>query len=416
MNKDFDALCGGRENLIRLAHKYQTPLLVIDKQKAIENIDTIKNALSLCKISNTVAYASKAFLCGEMLNIVKENNLSLDAVSGGELFLADRFGIDPQKIYFHGNNKSVQELTEANDKGVTVIADNYEELELLEKIAKKPQKVMLRINTGIEANTHKYIATAFTDSKFGILHNSDDFKACMDLIDNSDKQTLTGISSHIGSQIVEAEPFIQNAEILTDIIKSLKRPLCLNIGGGYGIKYLKESDVDLFGLISKVAAAINEKTSDAVGCVKEVIIECGRSIIGDAGITLYTAGFKKTTPHRRYVFVDGGMSDNIRPALYNAKYHFENLSRNDTKTELFTIGGKLCESGDVLGEAFLPHNTEYGDIIACFCTGAYCYPLSSNYNLALKSAVVIWDGKKDYLALRRQTYNDLISLETRGDL
>jgi diaminopimelate decarboxylase len=406
-------LCGGRENLTRLAHKYQTPLMVIDRQKVTENIETIKKALSLCKTPSTVVYASKAFLSGEMLNIAKEQNLGLDVVSGGELFLADKYGFDMQKLYFHGNNKSREELTAATDKGVTLIVDNFQELELIKKTAKKPQKIMLRINTGVEANTHKYIATAFADSKFGIRFNSYDFDDCIHLIDTSGGMlVLTGIAGHIGSQIVEAEPFVLNAQILIDIIKSLNRPLSLNIGGGFGIKYFDEN-ADLFGLISKVAEAINERTDKAQGIVKEVIVECGRSIIGDAGVTLYTAGFKKTTPNCKYIFVDGGMTDNIRPALYGAKYRLENLSKIDAKRELFTIGGKLCESGDLLGQAYLPSSTEMGDILACFCTGAYCYPLSSNYNLALKPAVVFWDGKRDYLALRRQTYADLLCLEEK---
>ena len=346
-----------------------------------------------------------------------DKGLSLDTVSIGEIYTAINVGFDLNKIYFHGNNKSYDDLVFALNNNVgTIVVDNYMELLLLDEIAKslnKVQKIMIRLNLGIEAHTHKYIVTSHVDSKFGVLYNSDDYKNMINFINNSNNIKLIGFHSHIGSQIFELDAYKAEIEKLIRISKEFSYPLELNLGGGFGAFYTNEDKPIPLDEVAKFLV----KTTDEVlnkenAKIAKLLIEPGRSIVAEAGTTLYTIGFTKKTPNKEYYFIDGGMTDNIRPALYQAKYDaFIVGKENDERSHTVTIAGKCCESGDLIIEDYkLPPATS-GDLLVTKTTGAYGYAMSSNYNKALTPAVVFVDEDNDYLVVKRQSLKELIERE-----
>ena len=404
-------------DVVLLSEKYQTPLYIYDVNHIKANIDGYMNYFKSNKFDTEVAYASKAFCVKEMIRVLIEKGMSLDVVSRGELYTALSCDFDPSKIYFHGNNKSISDLEYAIDNNVGhIVVDNLMELLLLEEIAKNKNKqvnILIRLNVGVEAHTHKFIVTAHVDSKFGVLYKSDDYNEMLDLINSSNNINFDGFHSHIGSQIFDLKAFSAALEKLVVICKDFSKPLTLNIGGGFGVKYTDEDAPIPFDKVSKALIDSCEKAlSDNNVSIKKLCIEPGRSIVAEAGYTLYTIGFTKKTPNKQYYFIDGGMTDNIRPALYQAKYSADIVGKeNMPKTQVVTIAGKCCESGDLIIENILLPKASSGDLLITYTTGAYGYSMSSNYNKALTPAVVFLEDGKDRLAVKRQSYEELVERE-----
>ncbi|MCX0415951.1 diaminopimelate decarboxylase [Clostridium perfringens] len=406
-----------------LSKEYGTPLYVIDEELVRSNCRRYYNAMKCEERGNRVTYAGKAFINMSMCNLVNEENLYLDVVSGGELYTAYKAGFPLERIYFHGNNKSDYEI----DLGVRLgigrfIVDNIHELEVLNSIAQeygRVQKVYLRITPGVEAHTHEYIKTGQLDSKFGfpVIGDTvyDAIKRAMEL----EYIELNGLHCHIGSQIFDLEPFEDTTEIMLNLINDIKETLGyeikeLDLGGGFGIYYTegdKPKEIEEYcSVIINKADEICRKLNMNVPILS---IEPGRSIIGNAGLTLYTVGAIKEIPNiRKYVSVDGGMSDNIRPALYSANY--ESLIANrvfDNSKEIVTVAGKCCESGDVLLNSIEMPRMETGDILAIMSTGAYGHSMANNYNRIPKAAVVSVSNGISKVMCKRETYEDLLRNE-----
>ena len=406
-----------------LSKEYGTPLYVIDEELVRSNCRRYYNAMKCEERGNRVTYAGKAFINMSMCNLVNEENLYLDVVSGGELYTAYKAGFPLERIYFHGNNKSDYEI----DLGVRLgigrfIVDNIHELEVLNSIAQeygRVQKVYLRITPGVEAHTHEYIKTGQLDSKFGfpVIGDTvyDAIKRAMEL----EYIELNGLHCHIGSQIFDLEPFEDTTEIMLNLINDIKETLGyeikeLDLGGGFGIYYTegdKPKEIEEYcSVIINKADEICRKLNMNVPILS---IEPGRSIVGNAGLTLYTVGAIKEIPNiRKYVSVDGGMSDKIRPALYSANY--ESIIANrvfDNSKEIVTVAGKCCESGDVLLNSIEMPRMETGDILAIMSTGAYGHSMANNYNRIPKAAVVSVSNGISKVMCKRETYEDLLRNE-----
>ncbi|MCA1030593.1 diaminopimelate decarboxylase [Bacillus timonensis] len=410
----------GEVDAVELAQTYGTPLYVYDvsliRQRAKEFIETFKEL----NIQAQVAYASKAFSTIAMVQLVEEEGLSLDVVSGGELYTALKAGYPPSRIHFHGNNKSAEELEMAIKHHVgCIVVDNFYELSLLEEISteyKVSTPILLRVTPGIEAHTHDYILTGQEDSKFGFgLQNGQADKA-VEMAINSSSLSLLGIHCHIGSQIFETTGFILAVEKMFSKIKDWKEslqfiPSVLNLGGGFGIRYTNEDDpIPVSQYVKEIINEVKKHTQELNMDVPEIWIEPGRSLVGDAGTTLYSIGSRKTVPDvRNYVAIDGGMSDNIRPSLYQAKYEAVLANRVlDENEEKVSIAGKCCESGDMLiWDIDLP-KANADDLLAVFCTGAYGYSMANNYNRLPKPAVVFVENGEVQLVVERESYEDLV--------
>ncbi|MGX4644882.1 diaminopimelate decarboxylase [Holzapfeliella sp. JNUCC 80] len=413
----------GGIDTVDLVQKYQTPLVVYDISKIKQQIAGFKSVFEQNDVEYEISYASKAFSCLALYELMQKENLHLDVVSGGELFTAQQAGFDLSKISFHGNNKSFDEIKMAVDAGVGVIVlDNFHEIELLSSYLIDTQQqadVMLRITPGISAHTHDYIQTGQEDSKFGFDLNSGQAEEALTTVLNNPNLTMKGFHSHIGSQIFEVNGFEMAAEKLIDLAndwyqKYSYQPDVINVGGGFGIAYTNDDkplapEVFVDAIIKK----IKEKTADFGLKMPAIWIEPGRSIVGPAGYNLYTIGSRKEIPGKSaYVSVDGGMGDNIRPALYQAEYEAVIANKMDQEpVENVRVAGKYCESGDILIQKAAFPKTQPGDIVAMINTGAYGYSMASNYNRNLKPAVVFVENGKDNLAIKRQSYQDLIKLE-----
>ncbi|MGI6453869.1 MAG: diaminopimelate decarboxylase [Syntrophomonadaceae bacterium] len=406
-----------------LAREFSTPLWVIDEQGLRESCRSIKNAFAGWGDS-LVIYACKALCCMALCRIVEEEGLGLDVVSGGELYTALKAGFDPQKIYFHGNNKSPEEIDMAIKAGVgRIVVDNFLELSLLAATAQKwgkKQDILLRITPGVEAHTHEYIKTGQIDSKFGFsLPGGQAMKAVESALE-SDWLNLVGIHCHIGSQIFEMESFRYTTSIMMNLVGEIKEKTGhvideLDLGGGFGIYYSEgDQPVDYEEWAKAIMPEIQEIAEKLKIKPPLVIVEPGRCICGPAGITLYTLGSSKEVEGiRKYLAVDGGMNDNPRPALYGAKYRAIIANKAAaTKLEKVSIAGKCCESGDMLiWDIELPQ-AESGDILAVFDTGAYTYSMSSNYNRLPKPAIVLVNQGQADVIVKREDYEDLL----RNDL
>jgi len=412
---------------VELARNFGTPLYVFDEGLIRENCRRFKNELSNLYESSGVIYAGKAFMTMNMVKIIEEEGLFLDVVSGGELYTAIKANFPSNRIYFHGNNKSYQELKMAIQYGVgRIVVDNFYEIELINDICKKVRKtvdILLRITPGIEAHTHDYIKTGQIDSKFGFgLENGHALMAVKTAI-KMKTLNLVGLHCHIGSQIFDTEPFKDAGYIMMELLKVIKNEFNyeieeLDFGGGFGIRYTKnDNPLPIREYLKALTHSVKEKAEEYGLNLPKVLIEPGRAIVGPAGVTLYTVGAIKNIPGvRKYVSVDGGMSDNIRPALYNAKYEAVIANKASKQAEeVVSIAGKCCESGDMLiWDIELPR-VEPGDILAVFSTGAYHYSMSSNYNMLPRPAVVFIKDKKARLIVKRETYEDLIRNEIFED-
>jgi diaminopimelate decarboxylase len=408
----------------KLAEKYGTPLYVVSEDNIRLKCKEVRESF-LNKYPNTKAfYASKAFLTMEMCKIVKEEGIGLDVVSGGELFVALRGGISPKNIIFHGNNKTNAEIIMAIEAGVgRIIVDSIDELILLNELAFEHDKVadiLFRITPNIDSKTHKYIATGQKDSKFGIPLNESIIKEAIRTAINSKNLTFRGIHFHVGSQLFDHSNHLQAIENTSLLMKDINDDMGieieeLNVGGGFGINYLETDKAKpLSYFVDAIMDKILTKCSEYNLKMPKVFIEPGRWLVGEAGITLYTVGTIKEIPEvRTYVSVDGGLPDNPRTALYNAKYEAYIASKlnyeRDTKV---TIAGKCCESGDILiWDLMVPQSTERGDILAVMSTGAYNYSMSSNYNKIPRPAVVMVKQGEDRIVVKRESYEDLIIKE-----
>lgn len=411
----------GGVDTVELAKKYGTPLYVMDEDFIKDRCREIREDF-LEKYENTRAvYASKAFLNKEMARIIKREGIGMDVVSGGELYTALNVDFPMEDIIFHGNNKSLDELELAikNDVG-RIVVDHIEEIDLIEKIATKYKKkvsILFRITPGIETETHKYIQTGQVDSKFGIPLFKETINLAMKKVLSTEFVELLGIHSHVGSQIMDNTNHIKEIRVITSLMKMLKEEYGfitkeLNTGGGYGIRY--SGDEERKPLAYFTDAIMEELRSNCTEYkleMPQVMIEPGRWIVGEAGITLYTIGAIKEIPDvRTYVSIDGGMPDNPRPSLYQAEYEAVVANKVDQKLEKeVTIAGKCCESGDILISDLNVPVIETGDILAVLSTGAYNYSMASNYNRIRKAAVVMINKGKDRLIVKRETYDDLLS-------
>lgn len=404
----------------KLRKEYGTPLYIMDQKLIEDNLQKYKECFVSKKFDTQVIYATKAFLNIGMCQLVNRYGLGMDAVSDGELFTIKRSGFPMENIYMHGNNKSDVELEMCIDYGVgTIIVDNFNELKRLEEICEIKNakvKALLRVNPGIEAHTHEYIKTSKDSSKFGETIYEDKIYDIIKEFQNSKYVELLGFHCHIGSQIFDTKAFYEEIETMMDFIEKVKEKLnfhtrYLNLGGGFGIYYVEgDKELNIPKVMKKMIEILETKLEEYSISLERVIIEPGRSIVGNAGTTIYTVGGTKVTHSgKKYIFVDGGMADNIRPALYQAEYEGCIANRmNEKREDEVTVAGKCCESGDMLiKDCFMPE-AKKGDILAISTTGAYNYSMASNYNRLRKPAVVLVKDGKSKLLVRRETYEDLI--------
>jgi diaminopimelate decarboxylase len=413
----------GGVDTVQLAEKYGTPLYIYDVALIRERARSFKKTFEKAGITAQVAYASKAFSTIAMVQLAEEENLSLDVVSGGELYTAIAGGFPAEKIHFHGNNKSRQELEMALDHNIgCIVVDNFYELDMLMEVCEKKKrgvKILLRVTPGIEAHTHDYILTGQEDSKFGFdLQNGQAEQALQIAVKDKNIEVL-GLHCHIGSQIFETTGFILAAQKIFEKLAQWKQlhnfeSKVLNLGGGFGIRYTNEDDpIPAAQYVEEIIAEVKRQTANHSMAMPEIWIEPGRSLVGDAGTTLYSIGSRKDVPNvRQYVAVDGGMSDNIRPALYQAKYEAVLANRvMDKPEETVSIAGKCCESGDMLIWDLPLPKAGSQDLLAVFCTGAYGYSMANNYNRLPRPAVIFIEDAKDTLVVRRETFEDMIKLD-----
>lgn len=412
-----------------LAKKFKTPLYVMDQELIETTIDKMKEAFQSNRFDTQIAYAGKAFLSMGMLKLVDAKELDLDVVSGGELYTAYKAGFPMDRVHLHGNNKTVEELEMAIEFGIKeIVIDNEDEIDKIERICRekgKKQAVLVRIDPGIEAHTHHYIKTSGLTSKFGISLFQDNLFDIIKRLNDSEWIEFKGFHTHIGSQIFQSAFFIFALDEIFKYLDKLKKELgivvhTVNMGGGFGV-YYKEGDdpKPIEEVLSEIITYTEAMEIKYQIGFKELCIEPGRSIVGNAGTTLYeVGGIKETVGGKTYVFIDGGMSDNIRTALYQAEYEAGVVNKiNDTDVREITLAGKLCESGDIIIEkGKLPKATEIGDIVAVTTTGAYCYTMSSNYNRMMRPAVVFVKDGKAKVAVKRETLDDLIRNDEIFDL
>ncbi len=418
-----------------LAERYGTPLFVIDEADFRSRAAEFAAAFG----AEAVHYAAKAFLCTEVARWVAEEGLSLDVASGGELAVALHAGFPPERIALHGNNKSLDELVAAVEAGVgRVVVDSFHEIARLDGVARERGvvvPVMVRLTVGVEAHTHEFIATAHEDQKFGFSIAGGEASAAAEAVRRvlaADGLALVGLHSHIGSQIFDTEGFEVAAHRVVRFLAKLHKEhggdavaalTTLDLGGGFGIAYrAEETPVDVPDLAEELRGIVKRESHAQDLDVPQIAVEPGRAIAGPAGITLYTVGTLKDVPlggssARRYVSVDGGMSDNIRTALYDAVYDCRLVSRSSERdgsgdAVLSRVVGKHCESGDiVVRDCWLPADLAPGDLLAVAATGAYCYSMASSYNRLPRPAVVaVRDGEARAL-LRRETLEDQFRLE-----
>lgn len=408
---------------VKLAEKYGTPLYVVSEDIIVERCNEIKRDF-IERHKNTMAvYASKAFLTKEMARIIKREGLGMDVVSGGELYTAIKVDFPMKKIFFHGNNKTLDEIEMAVKHNVgRIVVDNFYELDLLGKVAKKYKKkanILFRITPGVDSHTHKYIRTGQIDSKFGIPLNENIIHKAILKAMGLEYVELKGFHFHIGSQLQENETHVKAIKIIASLMKEVKDDIGfitkeLNTGGGYGIHYNGNGHRKPLRYFTDAIMEELEKECEKYNLERpKVIIEPGRWIVGEAGITLYTIGSIKNIPGiRTYVGIDGGMPDNPRPSLYNTKYEALVANKMDEETKnIVTVAGKCCESGDILIWDLKVPDVESGDILAVLSTGAYNYSMASNYNRIPRPAVVMVSNGKDRLIVKRESYDDIIKNE-----
>jgi diaminopimelate decarboxylase len=414
---------GGCDTL-DLAKKFGTPLYVFDEAYIRTMMRTYTQTIEKEYNGNgLMLYASKAFSCQAIYCIAKQENIGVDVVSGGELYTALSAGFPADKIYMHGNNKTYEELEYAINNNIgTIVVDSYREADIINALCQKQNKkqnVLVRINPGVEAHTHAFVQTARTDSKFGFsISDGTAYDITKHLISCSNLNLL-GFHCHIGSQIFEKQSFVLAANKMMDFISDVKNKFgfeakTLNIGGGFGIYYTDEDpklkQADYANYLKALCDAVKAKAKEHNLAQPYLLIEPGRSTVGEAGITLYTVGAQKAIPGiKKYIAIDGGMFDNPRYALYQSKYTVVAAGNvNGECTQKVTIAGKCCESGDIIAVDVPLPEVESGDILAVLSTGAYNYSMASNYNRNfIPQAILVNDGKAETI-IKKQTFEDLV--------
>ncbi|OQB65992.1 MAG: Diaminopimelate decarboxylase [Tenericutes bacterium ADurb.Bin140] len=414
----------GKFPLSDLVRKYQTPLMVFDWAHIRERMNEFTEYTKSSLFSTRLVYASKAFLAPYFCVLMKEAGWWIDATSGGDLYIIEQSGFPLSRVVFHGNNKSTEELKVAVTKGVGIIVvDHIEELRKIVQLAtqyRSEVNTMLRINPGIEAHTHYYIQTSLLSSKFGLsIEDAQGLEEIMQIYLHNPMVRLLGFHAHIGSQIIDVKPFVACARQMLEFSHHTEKlyhyPLRhLNLGGGFGIRYTDE-EIDYGRLLSLLLNEINANLLSLSYQLDALYFEPGRAIVGEAGTTLYTVDYVKSIwGGKKYLFIDGGMTDNIRTALYQAKYRVANVNTSvSEKMIIADVVGKCCESGDIIAQDVEIPFPDQGDVLAVFSTGAYCYPMAMNYNGALRPAVIVVDGDQIEEVCRRETYQDLEKLFTK---
>ena len=409
---------------VSLARKYGTPLYVIDEDKVRRSMRKFREIMQkYFPAGSRVLYASKALSYVDIYRVAASEGLGADVVSSGEIYTALKGGLPGSAMYFHGNNKTDEDIEYALGAGVgTFVADCREELEYLDAAARrigKKQDVLLRITPGIDPHTHKKVVTGSVDSKFGTPIETGQAYELVCFALGLKNITLRGFHSHIGSQIFDSGPFSDAAEIMMRFIADLSGKLgytaeYLNLGGGYGVTYTEDrADLDADRVLREISEKLTGLAGDFGIEVPKIIIEPGRALVAAAGVTLYTVGSVKTIPgYRTYVSIDGGMPDNPRYALYQSDYTALIASKAaEPASQRVTIAGRCCESGDLIQENAPLQSCKRGDILAVLVTGAYNYSMASNYNRIPRPAMVSVSGGRDRLVVRRESFEDLVRNE-----
>lgn len=407
-------------DISNLKKLYQTPLYVYDEGMIRNQCQLYKESFYHPQLKTQIIYASKAFLSVYMAKLIKEEGLYIDCVSQGEIYTAIKGKFDPNHIVYHGNNKTREDLLFGLNHGVrTIVVDNETEAKLLSTLVDKNHQVdvFLRVNPGIDAHTHEYIKTSLHDSKFGVSIEDPNTLQLIQYLSNQKYIHFRGTHSHIGSQILEINAFLMHVDVMMAFYKKVKDTLSIdlkeiNLGGGFGIKYI-ESDVvfPLKDVLRSMINAIQEKKIKYKLSLEKVYIEPGRSIVGEAGYTIYTINqIKSTLNHKNYLFIDGSMNDHIRTALYQAKYDAVIHKKESLpKTTHYTVAGRACESGDIIIHDILLPKAQVNDLLIVKSTGAYHYSMASNYNRFLIPAVVFVHKGDSKLVVKRQNLDDLVS-------
>ena len=408
-------------NTTYLAEKYKTPLYLMDEEKIRENCRAYLSAVAEAFGENgQVLYASKAASFKRLYEIMREEGMGIDVVSSGEIYTALLASFPMEHAYFHSNNKTDEDIEYAIENRVGYfVVDNEEELYAIERIAKEKgirQRVLLRITPGIDPHTYAAIATGKVDSKFGSAIETGQAEKITKLALSLDGVRLSGYHCHVGSQVFDEQVYISTASVMLEFVSHIEKTLGyhadeLDIGGGFGVRYIyTQPKLDIKENIKKVGAFMKAKALELGISLPKISFEPGRSIVADAGLTLYTVGTVKKIPeYKNYVSVDGGMTDNIRFALYGAPYTVLVANRmNADRDMIASLVGRCCESGDIIQENVeFPSDVKRGDIVACLTTGAYHYSMASNYNRLGKPPVVMLTKGGSYVAVKRQTLSDI---------
>lgn len=415
-NLDFAGI-----DTVKIANKYGTPLYLMDEDKIRENCNKYIHAMKKYFGENSqVLYASKAISFKKIYEIMNEENMGIDVVSSGEIYTVLKAGLSLENAYFHSNNKTDFDIEYALENGIGYfVVDNIEELDAIENAASKKgilQKVLLRLTPGIDADTYEAVKTGKVDSKFGTAIETGQAAEIVKYTLTLKHIKLSGFHCHIGSQIFDPEINLKSSNIMLEFIAEMKLKLGfiteeLNLGGGYGVRYIEDDPIiNIDKNIEKVAEYIKEKAELLAIDIPKIIMEPGRSIVADSGITLYTVGTVKTiTGYKSYVSIDGGMTDNPRYALYKSPYTVILANRaNENSGFKCSLVGRCCESGDIIQEDIFLPKPKRGDIIAVLATGAYNYSMASNYNRIPRPPVVMIKNKMDYLVVKRESFEDLI--------
>ncbi len=418
------ALYFAGQDVCSLAERYGTPLYLMDEQKIRENCRAYKNALDDYANGSMALYASKACSFKKIYEIVGEEGLGVDAVSLGEIYTAKSAGFDMKNIYFQGNNKTDFDIATAIDWGVGYfVCDNVEEVESISRIAGEKgicQKLLLRLTPGIDPHTYDEVATGKVDSKFGTAIETGQAEEIIAYAMKLPNISVEGIHCHVGSMVFESSVFVRSACVMLEFARDMLKKYgfvtkILDLGGGYGVRYTGDDPyIDVYENVKEVCLLV-KATCEKLGLdVPELRFEPGRSIVADAGLTLYTVGtVKKITGYKNYVSVDGGMTDNPRYALYGSKYTVYTANKADSTADFKAdLVGRCCESGDVIQpEVFFPSDIKRGDTVAVATTGAYNYSMASNYNRLQRPAVVMLNGDDSYIAVERESLEDIIRLD-----
>lgn len=409
---------------VELAEKYGTPLYLMDEDKIREHVRAYKTAMAKYFPAGSMPeFASKAFSCKQIYRIMAEEGIDIDVVSPGEIYTAAAAGFPMENSFFHGNNKSDSDIRFAIENNVgCFVVDNEDELSALERIAGDlgvKQNILLRVTPGIDPHTHKKISTGSVESKFGIVIETGQAIETVKKALSLKNVKLLGFHCHVGSQIFESEPFTTASEIMLDFISEVRDTLgftaeMLNLGGGLGVRYTEDDPkIDYGEKIKEIAEILNTQCVKLGIPVPKILMEPGRSLVADAGMTLYTVGsVKEIKGYKNYVSIDGGMTDNPRYTLYESPYTVILADRaNDEKDYTATVAGRCCESGDLIQENVEMPKPRRGEILAVLTTGAYNYSMASNYNRVGRPPVVMLNSERDYIAVRRETFKDICALD-----